>query len=88
MREEQLYVTENQIPPAHIVFLMFVALLGYKYRGKEEKVAWTIPITYKGTPFLLSHRKFGFRVLTIKGTSLKQEVLITRRAEFHGLARG
>ncbi len=74
-REEKLYVTRNQIPPAHIVFLMFVTLLGYKYTGREEKVAWTIPITYKGTPFLLSHRKFGFLVLTIKETSPKQEVL-------------
>jgi hypothetical protein len=75
MREEQLDIPENLNPPAYIVFLMFVLLLGYKYRGREEKVGWTIPITYKGTTFLLSHRKFGFRVLSIKGTSPKQEVL-------------
>jgi hypothetical protein len=75
MREERLHIPENLNPPAYIVFLMFVYLLGYKYSGREEKVAWTIPVTYKSTPFLLSDRKFGFRILAIKGTSPTQEVL-------------
>ncbi len=47
-----------------IVFIMFVYLKGFKFYGKEEKVAWTIPITFKGIPFLLTHRKFGFRIIS------------------------
>lgn len=75
MSEEGLDVAANRVPPYYIVFLMFVALLEYRYRGREEKVAWTIPVKYKGIPFLLSLWKFGFRVLTLKGTTIEQQLL-------------
>lgn len=32
--------------------------------GIDEKVAWTIPIKYKDTPFILTHRKFGFYIIS------------------------
>jgi hypothetical protein len=69
LNEEMIEFSEDLAPPTYMVFLTFVGLLGYRYWGKEEKVAWTIPIIYKGIPFLLSSRKFGFRVLTLKGIS-------------------
>jgi hypothetical protein len=47
-----------------IVFIIFVYLKKFKFFSKEEKVAWTIPIKYKGTPFILTHRKFGFRIIS------------------------
>lgn len=47
-----------------IVFIIFVYLKKFKFYGKEEKVAWTIPIKYKGIPFILTHRKFGFRIIS------------------------
>lgn len=46
----------------YIVFIIFVYLKKFNYSGIDEKVAWTIPIKYKGIPFLLSHRKFGFGI--------------------------
>lgn len=53
-----------QIYSPFIVFIIFVYLKGFKFHGKEEKVAWTIPIKYKGKPFILTHRKFGFRIIS------------------------
>lgn len=46
-----------------IVFIILVHLKKFPFLGKEEKVAWSIPIKFKGTAFLLSHRKFGFRII-------------------------
>ena len=53
-----------QIYHPFIVFIIFVYLKNFKFYGKEEKVAWTIPIKYKGRPFILTHRKFGFRIIS------------------------
>lgn len=53
-----------QIYYPFIVFIIFVYLKKFRFYGKEEKVAWTIPIKFKGTPFILTHRKFGFRIIS------------------------
>lgn len=55
---------ELEIYSPFIVFIIFVYLKGFNFFGKEEKVAWTIPIKYKSTPFILTHRKFGFRIIS------------------------
>lgn len=73
-REQHVDIPLRLVPPTYMVFLTFVGLLGYEYWGKEEKVAWMIPISYKGTPFLLSHRKFGFRVHSLSETPPKPEL--------------
>jgi tetratricopeptide (TPR) repeat protein len=53
-----------QISHPYIVFIIFVSLKKYKFFGKWEKVAWEIPIKFKGVPFILTHRKFGFRIIS------------------------
>ena len=49
----------RSLPPYYLVYFLFVDLLGYKNLGEIEKVSWSVPIDYKGTTYLLEHRKFG-----------------------------
>lgn len=55
-------IDEDRIPLPYMVYLTLVVLLGFPHWGREEKTAWSIPVTYKGVPFLIAHRKFGLRV--------------------------
>jgi hypothetical protein len=55
----------------YLIFIIFVQLKQYKFKGRDEKVAWTIPIKYKGEPFLLTLRKFGFQII---GKKRKREI--------------
>ncbi|WBL23802.1 hypothetical protein [Zunongwangia sp. HRR-M8] len=47
-----------------MVYLIFVEILKYPILPLFEKVKWEIPILYKGFPFVLAHRKFGFDMTT------------------------
>jgi hypothetical protein len=49
----------RSLPPYYQVYFLFVDLLGYKNLGQFEKVAWSVPIDYNGTAYLLEHRKLG-----------------------------
>lgn len=49
----------RSLPPYYLVYFLFVDLLGYKNLGQFEKVAWSVPIDYNGTAYLLEHRKMG-----------------------------
>ncbi len=42
--------------------MIFVVLKGFKYYGRSEKVAWEIPVVYKGSSLILTHQKFGFYI--------------------------
>lgn len=49
----------------YLIFILFARIKKFKFSSKWEKVMWEIPIRYKGTSFVLAHRKFGFEVNTI-----------------------
>jgi hypothetical protein len=49
----------RSLPPYYLIYFLFVDLLGYKNLGRFEKVAWSVPIDYNGTAYLLEHRKMG-----------------------------
>jgi len=53
----------RSLPPYYLVYFLFVDLLGYKNLGQFEKISWSVPIDYNGTPYLLEHRKFGMGLL-------------------------
>lgn len=55
-------------PVPYIVFIIFVYLKKFSFGGRWEKVAWEIPIKYKGVPMMLAHKKFGFMILTYTGS--------------------
>jgi len=55
---------------------MLVKLLQFKYGGRYEKVAWTIPVKYKEVEFLLGYRKFGLDIRSATNPKSVQEIAI------------
>lgn len=74
---------ELKIRHPYIVFIIFVNLKRYKFLGRWEKVAWEIPIKYKGTPFILTHRKFGFDILSNFESDEITEIAIEAMTNIH-----
>jgi hypothetical protein len=52
----------RNLPHYYLVYFLLVDLLGFPDWGRDEKVAWSVPIEFEATPFLISHRKFGVGV--------------------------
>jgi len=67
----------------YIVFIIFVYLKEFSFSGKWEKVAWEIPIKYKDKPFILTHRKFGFRIIANDDEDLTRELAIEAMTQIH-----
>lgn len=49
----------RRLPEYYLVYFLLVELLRFPHRGPEEKVAWTVPIDFRGILFTLEHRKMG-----------------------------
>ncbi|MBB3814754.1 hypothetical protein FHY13_003125 [Xanthomonas arboricola] len=47
------------LPEYYLVYFLLVELLNFPHRGPEEKVAWTIPLDFRGNLFTIEHRKMG-----------------------------
>ncbi len=52
------------LPAYYLIYFMLADLLHYTNSGRAEKVAWSIPIDYKGSAYLIEHRKFGVGLFT------------------------
>lgn len=52
----------GDMPEYYLVYFLLVDLLGFKNLGQFEKVAWSVPVEFKGRAFLIEHRKFGLGV--------------------------
>ncbi len=52
----------RQLPPYYLVYFLLVDLLIFRDLGQFEKIAWSVPIDFKGKAFLIEHRKFGVGV--------------------------
>lgn len=52
----------RKLPPYYLVYFLLVQLLGFKDLGQCEKVAWSVPVDFKGEAFLVEHRKLGLGV--------------------------
>ncbi|MGH7784959.1 MAG: hypothetical protein ACREO5_14095, partial [Candidatus Binatia bacterium] len=50
------------LPPYYLTYFLLVDLLGFKDLGRFEKLAWSVPIDFEGTAYLIEHRKFGVGV--------------------------
>ena len=50
----------RSLPPYYLVYFLLVDLLGFQNIGQFEKVAWSVPVDFKGKAFLIEHRKFGW----------------------------
>lgn len=49
----------RRLPEYYLVYFLLVELLRFPHEGPEEKVAWTIPLDYRGDLFTIEHRKMG-----------------------------
>lgn len=76
-----------QIRHPYVVFIIFANLKKIKFFGKWEKVAWEIPIKFKDVPFILTHRKFGFRILSNTETKLISKLAIEAMTNIHKAIR-
>jgi hypothetical protein len=52
----------RNLGPAYLVYFLLVDLLGYRDQGQHEKIAWSVPVAYKGKVFLVEHRKLGLGI--------------------------
>lgn len=48
--------------PPYSIFLALVTFSDFPYYGRSEKIAWTVPIRFRGVAYLISHQKFGLRI--------------------------
>jgi hypothetical protein len=51
-----------ELPPYYVVYFLLVDLLEYPFVGREEKVAWSVPVELNGRLFIVEHRKLGLGV--------------------------
>jgi hypothetical protein len=58
----QLSKEQVRVLPPYSIFLALVTFSNYPYYGHREKIAWTVPVRFKGIPYLISHQKFGLRI--------------------------
>lgn len=59
----------------YFIFFLFIELLGYKYEGPFEKVAWVIEFDYEGRKFIILYKKFG---LFISGAGNKLDDIVKK----------
>lgn len=52
----------RNLPPYYLVYFLFVDLLGFPRLGQWEKVAWSVPVRYRGRLYLIEHRKLGLGI--------------------------
>jgi hypothetical protein len=46
----------------YLIFLLLVDLLGFKYSGPGEKVAYIIPVEFEGATYSIVYAKFGMKI--------------------------
>lgn len=52
----------RDLPPYYLVYFLLVDLLGFPNMGQWEKVAWTVPVRYRGNLYGIEHRKMGLGI--------------------------
>jgi hypothetical protein len=48
-----------RLPPYYLVYFLLVDLLGFRDLGRDEKIAWSVPIAFEGQIYSIEHRKMG-----------------------------
>lgn len=52
----------RRLPPVLSRLFSPCRLLGFRDLGREEKVAWSVPVDFEGEIYSIEHRKFGVGV--------------------------
>lgn len=63
----------RNLPDYYLVYFLLVDLLGFPDLGRDENVAWSVPIDFDGKPFVISHRKFGIGIFCTDPSAQEEE---------------
>lgn len=63
----------KELPHYYLIYFLFIDLLNFKNLGQFEKAAWSIPIDYNGTAYLLEHRKLGMGLFAVDKANQEKE---------------
>jgi hypothetical protein len=67
-----------RLPEYHLVYFLLVDLLKFPHGGRQEKVAWSIPVDYEGNFAFIEHRKLGlgiFSAATAKDELIAEQIV-------------
>jgi hypothetical protein len=64
----------RDLPPYYLVYFLLVDLLKFPDRGRWEKTAWSIPVEFEGTAYLIEHRKLGLGVFALDAENSEEKV--------------
>jgi hypothetical protein len=70
----QLSAEQIKALPPYSIFLALVTFSKFPYYGRSEKIAWTLPVCFKGVRYLISHQKFGLRIHPANPTETSAEL--------------
>src|SRR5271165_4968208 len=61
---KQVQLSEQEVKALlpHSIFLALVIFSKFPCYGRSEKIAWSLPVRFRGVPYLISHQKFGLRI--------------------------
>ena len=63
----------RKLPDYFLVYFMLVDLLGFRHLGRDEKVAWSIPVDFEGRTYIIEHRKMGLGVFYRGGIECEKD---------------
>jgi hypothetical protein len=63
----------RNLPYYYLVYFLLIELLRFPNLGRSEKIAWSIPIDFEGTIYLVEYRKFGVGVFCEKADTQEDQ---------------
>lgn len=66
----------RNLPPYYLVYFLLVDLLKFKNLGQFEKLAWSVPVDYKGKAYLIEHRKMGLGIFVDNAQAHETEATV------------
>ncbi|WP_421937611.1 hypothetical protein [Phenylobacterium sp.] len=75
----------RQLPPYYLVYFLLVDLLEFRNLGRWEKTAWCLPVDYRGTAYLIEHRKLGLGVFAAEGPQAEADATQIARLVHKGV---
>jgi hypothetical protein len=64
----------RNLPAYYLVYFLLVELLNFPNLGRWEKTAWSIPVEFDGTVYLISYRKFGLGVFAVDAAGDEERI--------------
>lgn len=63
----------RDLPYYYLVYFLLVDLLEFHHIGRDEKVAWSIPVDFNGRLYVIEYRKMGLGVFTQGGSESEED---------------